>query len=357
MTISQFTTNVIACFNQQPDMLLQMLIKIQRQYSFIPQQAITQLSKKCLLTEANILGVIGFYSFLHTEPRGSYDLRISNNITDQMLGSLELTALLCDKLAVQAGTPRKDNRVSVDFTSCTGMGDQGPAMLVNGQPVIGLNTKRIEKICQLIELNTPVKQWPTDFFKVKNNIQRTGILLADQSENGAALQSLLKQGAQKLLQQIESSNLRGRGGGGFKTGFKWRLCQQAIAEQRYVVCNADEGEPGTFKDRVLLSTQPDKVIEGMTLCAGIISAGIINPEIISAGIFNENITNTKLISDNTHQSTSGLIYLRGEYRYLHESLEQVLQKRRDAGLLGDNILGIKGFDFDIEIHLGAGAYI
>jgi len=93
------------------------------------------------------------------------------------------------------------------------------------------------------------------------------------------------------------------------------------------VCNADEGEPGTFKDRVLLSTDAHSVIEGMTICAAVIGA------------------------------TKGLIYLRGEYLYLVDKLNEVLQKRRTEGLLGQNILGQQGFNFDIEIHLGAGAYI
>jgi len=332
MKVSQFANDIIALFNQQPDMLLQMLIKIQHQYSYIPQQAISQLSQKCLLSEANILAVIGFYSFLHKQARGQYDIRISNNITDQMLGSVKITRMLCDRLSVDLAKPRKDLRVSVDLTSCIGMSDQGPAMLVNGQPVVGLTQQRIETITQLIDSKTPVEQWPSEFFLIKDNIQRKDILLKDRSNNGAAVRALLKQGTEKLLQQIEGSNLRGRGGGGFKTSLKWRLCQQTIAKQHYVICNADEGEPGTFKDRVLLSTQPDKVIEGMTLCAGI-------------------------ISDLTTSSTCGLIYLRGEYQYLHESLERVLQKRRDAGLLGKSILGKQGFDFDIKIHLGAGAYI
>ena len=116
-----------------------------------------------------------------------------------------------------------------------------------------------------------------------------------------------------------------RGGAGFRTGMKWRFCKQAEANQRYVVCNADEGEPGTFKDRILLNSFADGVFEGMTLCAGIVGA------------------------------SKGYLYLRGEYRYLRESLEKVLQQRRQAGLLGDNITGRTDFNFDIVIHLGAGA--
>ncbi len=113
----------------------------------------------------------------------------------------------------------------------------------------------------------------------------------------------------------------------FPTGLKWEACRNAPGSEHYVVCNADEGEPGTFKDRVLLTIHADLVFEGMTLCALAIGA------------------------------RHGFLYLRGEYRYLLEPLQAVLQRRREANLLGSNILGQPGFDFDIAIHLGAGAYI
>jgi [NiFe] hydrogenase diaphorase moiety large subunit len=141
------------------------------------------------------------------------------------------------------------------------------------------------------------------------------------------LQVLLQRGADPVLDTIDRSEIRGRGGAGFKTASKWRFCRQAPAQQRYVVCNADEGEPGTFKDRILLNSYADEIFEGMTLCAGVIGA------------------------------SEGYLYLRGEYLYLLDALEAVLARRRQARLLGPNILGRPGFDFDIHIHVGAGAYI
>ena len=120
---------------------------------------------------------------------------------------------------------------------------------------------------------------------------------------------------------------RGRGGAGFATARKWQACRDAAGERRVVVCNADEGEPGTFKDRVLLTRMADAVFEGMTLAAWAVGAD------------------------------QGFLYLRGEYRYLLAPLQAVLEARRSAGLLGHRIRGIDGFDFDIEIHLGAGAYV
>jgi [NiFe] hydrogenase diaphorase moiety large subunit len=121
--------------------------------------------------------------------------------------------------------------------------------------------------------------------------------------------------------------LRGRGGAGFSTGRKWRACLAASGADKVVVCNADEGEPGTFKDRVLLSRCAQAVFEGMTLAAWATGA------------------------------RQGLLYLRGEYRYLLPHLHEVLAARRGLGLLGRDILGAAGFDFDIDIHLGAGAYV
>ena len=326
MSIDDYISSITASANRPGD-LLQHLYEIQYRYSCIPGEAINLLADKLHLTEAHIQGVIGFYSFLHSMPRGRYDVLFSDSITDHMLGSRELMARLCDKLGVSAGSPRRDGCVTVAATSCTGMCDQGPAMLVNGWTVTRLDESRIDSIAELIESGTAVEQWPAEFFQVEDNIHRKDILLADGAADGDALRSLIDRGADVLLDQIEASGLRGRGGAGFKTGLKWRFCRQAEADQYYVVCNADEGEPGTFKDRVLLNAYAGRVFEGMTLCAGIIGAD------------------------------KGYLYLRGEYRYLREPLERVLQQRREAGLLGNNILGKAGFDFDIEIHMGAGAYI
>jgi len=331
MTQDEIIQSLIAPAGAERSQLLQTLVRIQQRLSYIPGQAITQLATRLQLPESEIRGVIGFYSFLHEQARGDYDILLSDNITDHMLGSRQLLQQLCHTLGVEAGVPRADGRVTVDTTSCTGICDQGPALLVNGQVVSQLSDSRIEYICRLIEAGTEVSEWPAEFFQVEDNIRRRDLLLSDEtataSPDGSALRALLEQGGDAMLDTIEKAGLRGRGGAGFRTAMKWRFCRQAEADNRYVVCNADEGEPGTFKDRVLLNSYADSVFEGMTLCAGVIGA------------------------------RRGYLYLRGEYRYLLEPLEQVLQQRRDNGLLGQRILGKNGFDFDIEIHLGAGAYI
>jgi len=130
-----------------------------------------------------------------------------------------------------------------------------------------------------------------------------------------------------VIAEISASGLKGRGGAGFPTSVKWNLAAAARSDKKYVICNADEGEPGTFKDRVILSEFPDLVLEGMTIAAYAIGAA------------------------------EGIIYLRAEYSYLRELLEATLAKREQDGFLGNDILGKDGFSFKIVIRMGAGAYI
>jgi len=131
----------------------------------------------------------------------------------------------------------------------------------------------------------------------------------------------------QIIETVTASNLKGRGGAGFPTGAKWKFCSKAKGVQKYVICNADEGEPGTFKDRVILTEFPDLVFAGMTIAARAVGA------------------------------TRGILYLRGEYTYLCDGLEAALQGRRDRGLLGERVLGHEDFAFDIEIRMGSGAYV
>lgn len=312
---------------QDPFNLLQILIGIQQTHHHIPEQDIQHLAESLGLSRTFILGVIEFYSFLHRSPRGDYEILFSDNITDQMQGSRLLAERLAGRLSVRIGETRDDQRVSIDYTSCTGMSDQGPAALVNGQTVIGLTPKRIDQIAALVEQSVPLAEWPADLFRVHDRIERRDLVLSADYTPGAALRRHQAEGTDAILDQLTKGGLRGCGGAGFNTAQKWRLCAATEAAEHYVVCNADEGEPGTFKDRYLLQAEADRLCEGMTLCAAVIGA------------------------------RQGFIYLRGEYRYLLEPLQKSLQQRREEGLLGRSILGQAGFDFDIHIHLGAGAYI
>ncbi len=322
-----FVADSLARRGRDSEHLLQHLIALQHQFGFVPESAIDNLSAELGVTRTQTRAAVAFYAFLHERYRGDYDILFSDNITDRMLGNQPLMRRLCHRLAVEPGLTRADGRVTVGLTSCTGMCDQGPAMLVNGTAVTRLDDRRIDLLAGLVETRQPVERWPAELFRVEDNIHRAGLLLSDPCSEGAGLAALLDKGREVALLEVERSGLRGRGGAGFTTALKWKFCREARGSERFVVCNADEGEPGTFKDRVLLSSYADLVFEGMTICAGVVGA------------------------------RRGFLYLRGEYRYLLEHVESVLARRRSQGLLGQKILGQPGFDFDIEVHLGAGAYI
>ncbi len=131
----------------------------------------------------------------------------------------------------------------------------------------------------------------------------------------------------EVIRDVKTARLRGRGGAGFPTGMKWDFTRGASGDRKYVICNADEGEPGTFKDRVILTERPELLIEGMTIAGYAIGA------------------------------QEGIIYLRAEYAYLRPFLEDMLQKARNMNMLGTDVMGKTGFDYDIRIQMGAGAYV
>ena len=153
-----------------------------------------------------------------------------------------------------------------------------------------------------------------------------GLITFKTIDANAALELALAKSRAEIIAEVSASKLKGRGGAGFPTGVKWNLAAAAKGDAKYVVCNADEGEPGTFKDRVILAEVPELVFVGMTI--GGIAIG----------------------------ATKGIVYLRGEYTYLRAGLEAVLERRRRDGLLGATVLG-KAVAFDIEIRMGSGAYV
>jgi [NiFe] hydrogenase diaphorase moiety large subunit len=319
---------VLARYGADPHALVQILRELQHLQGWLTRDNLYQLATALGLTLAQVEGVAGFYRFFHTRPVGAYRVLFSDNVTDRMLGSQALMTDLCRRLGVAPGQLGDDALFSVDQTSCTGLCDQGPALLINYQWVVTrLDAERVARLAELIRARVPVAQWPAQWFEVRDNVRRADVLLGAPSEPGAALAAALARGPTAMLADIKRSRLRGRGGAGFATGLKWELCRQAPGVEHVVVCNADEGEPGTFKDRVLLSRHAAAVFEGMTIAAHVIGA------------------------------RRGLLYLRGEYRYLLEPLLALLQVRRDSHLLGTSIAGQQGFNFDIAIHVGAGAYV
>jgi len=316
-----------------PTHTLQVLRETQERLGWLPEAALARVAASLGVSIATVRGVVAFYSFLYAEPMGEYRVLFSDNVTDRMRGSEDRLREVCQKLWVEPGKVSEDGLVSVDRTSSIGMCDHAPSLLVNGRPVGDVDARRAEEICDLILARTPLDQWPREFFAVEDLVRRSDVLLDDPLRPGEAVRSALERaetagsGPQAVLDEIKSARLLGRGGAGFTTGVKWESCGRQPVTPRVVVCNADEGEPGTFKDRLLLGRRADLVLEGMTVAAYAIGA------------------------------TQGFIYLRGEYRHLLDHLLATIERRRRDGLLGSSICGRAGFDFEVRIHVGAGSYV
>jgi [NiFe] hydrogenase diaphorase moiety large subunit len=328
---ADLVARILAAHGCRRDRLVQILREVQEHTHWLPRDVLARIAAGVGLTPAIVEGVSSFYRFLHLQPVGQLHLLFSDNVTDRQAGCHELAAELCRRLGAKPGEVSADGLVSVGFTSCTGLPDQGPALLVNHHRVLTrMDFERIRQLADLVRARVPLAEWPADWQRVDDNVQRADVLLGSAPLQGAALRATLARGSLPTLGEIVASGLRGRGGAGFATGDKWTRARNAPLPPggtRFVVCNADEGEPGTFKDRVLLMRRAHTLVEGMTVAARLLGG------------------------------RAGFIYLRGEYRFMLEALQAVLARRRAAGLLGGRILGVAGFDFDIDIHLGAGAYV
>ncbi len=308
--------------------MLDIVLAIQHRFGQVDDVAVQAIAHGLAIHAVEVEDMVSFYAFFDRQPRGRFRIRLSRTAISLMQGAAEVARAFEASLGLSVGCTSPDGAFTLEWTSDLGMSDQEPSALVNGQVLTALTPADVPAIVASLRAGGPVAgqpAWPQA--QVRSSLVQPGPLLSASREIGAGTRAALARSPEQVIEEIGASRLRGRGGAGFPTGMKWRLCRKAIGEQHHVVCNADEGEPGTFKDRVLLSEYPDLVFDGMTVAAYAIGA------------------------------RHGLVYLRGEYSYMWDDLQSVLAKRRSLGLLGARICGREGFDFDIRIQLGAGAYI
>ena len=311
---------------RQRSSLMAILQEVQRRHARISEYAMQVIADLLEIHPVEVYSVVSFYSFLGEQPQGQFVIRLCRTITCDMAGKSQIARQLENDLGIRFGETTSDGKFSLHWANCLGMCDQGPAMLINNQIYTGLTPEKVHGV--LAQLPTVVSRpFVAGGGASMTSPTRTGALTFSDIRLGSGLDAALAKRPREVLTQIGRSGLRGRGGAGFPTSLKWSMAAEVDAENKYVVCNADEGEPGTFKDRVILSDFADLIFEGMTIGARVIGA------------------------------RHGIIYLRAEYTYLRPHLEAVLQRRREENLLGKNIRGVEGFDFDIDIHMGAGAYV
>jgi [NiFe] hydrogenase diaphorase moiety large subunit len=306
--------------------LIPVLEEVQRQYNYISEYVMQVVADILDIHPVEVYGVVSFYSFLGHNPKGRFIIRLCQTISCDMQGKERVARQLENDLGIQFGETTPDGNFTLEWANCLGMCDQGPAMLVNDRIYTQVTPETVHDILE--ECRSSFGVYASSEQKVLNikHADTKGMTFT-KVDGKAGLEKAVKLDPAQVIAEVGKSGLKGRGGAGFPTSTKWQLAADIHDPLKYVVCNADEGEPGTFKDRTILTHFPDRVFEGMTIASHAITA------------------------------SRGIVYLRGEYAYLHALLEERLEQRRKAGLLGKNILGKTGFDFDIEIRMGAGAYV
>ncbi|MBN2171349.1 MAG: NAD(P)H-dependent oxidoreductase subunit E [Candidatus Krumholzibacteriota bacterium] len=326
-----------ACGNDRMRMM-DIVRAVQEKFGCVDSQAMSLIAKEVSVHRVEVESVVSFYAFLSSQPKGKVVIRLCDDIIDEMKGGRKVAEALKDKLGIDFGETTADGRISLEHTPCIGMCDQAPAALINDEVVTYLSADSARDIIDKLQSHMDPKKLVSrlgdgnnahDLVRsmVHNSIRKEGPVIFGTMAPGDGLRKALAMSPQEVIRDVKTSRLRGRGGAGFPTGMKWEFTRGAPGDDRFVICNADEGEPGTFKDRVILTERSDLMFEGMTIAGYAIGAD------------------------------TGIIYLRAEYAYLRAFLEHALAERRKAGLLGKNILGKHGFDFDIRIQMGAGAYI
>ena len=324
--------SILETFGSDRSRLMDIALTVQRQFGHVGDDAIQAIARGIGVHPVEVEEMVSFYAFLDREKRGLNRIRLSKSPISFMKGAREVATVFETALGVSLGETSKDGAFTLEWTRDIGMADQEPSALVNGAVLILLTPEDVPQIVAALRQAAGVGEPPSERAvlpktSIRSSLVRPGPLLSGPYVPGAGIKAALALTPENVIEEISGAKLRGRGGAGFPTDLKWRLTRKASGSEHYVLCNADEGEPGTFKDRMLLCEFPDLVFDGMTIAGYALGA------------------------------KQGIVYLRGEYSWLWDRLQDVLKARRDLGLLGADICGHAEFDFDIRIQLGAGAYI
>ncbi|MBN1578424.1 MAG: NAD(P)H-dependent oxidoreductase subunit E [Chitinispirillaceae bacterium] len=330
---------IIDQYRADPTRLMDILLDIQSAKGRIGRTAIDLIAKKCKISVVDVEQTVSFYHFFSTEPRGRYTVYLNNSVVAKMMGSEKIARAFEKEAGCTFGSVSSDGLIGLFETSCIGMNDQEPSAIINNVVFPNLTVHSVKKIIEGMRKGKKVSELQTVkpgdgnngskllTTAISNNIRKKGPVIFSEYKQGEVVKALTTLTPQVIIYTMKKSGLRGRGGAGFPVGLKWELCRKSAGDKKYIFCNADEGEPGTFKDRVILTERPQLLFEGMA------AAGF------AVG------------------SDQGILYLRFEYYYLKEYLEAILDDMRKKKLLGKNIAGRSGFNFTIRIQFGAGAYI
>jgi len=332
--------NITEKYQNDHTRLMDILIDVQEELGYIPEEAKNIMAKELGISSVDIEQTMSFYHFLSDKPVGKYTIHLNNSVTAEMAGRKDVVEEFENETGTKFNSVSEDGLIGLFDTACIGMSDQEPAALINGMVFPHLTPNKVKILINDMKAGKPVEEMITGNFgdgnnsrddvksTVNNNIRKTGPVLDPSYEAGQILKEKVSgMQPEEVIGLIKASNIRGRGGAGFPTGLKWDFCRKAAGDKKYIFCNADEGEPGTFKDRVIMTERPKLLLEGMAIAGYAVGAD------------------------------EGIIYIRHEYKYMKTFLENQIKEAEKENIIGENAGGISGFNFNVRIQFGAGAYV
>jgi NADH-quinone oxidoreductase subunit F len=334
--------------------VLHALYLVQDQQGYISNNAVRHVAQVIGCTTAEVEDVVSYYVMFHRGPVGKYVLQVCTTLSCALAGAERVIEELQSKLGIKVGETDPTGMFTIQQMECLGACDRAPVMMVNNdhwhehlepEQVSGLvdriRTDGIKALndCHLCErrisegakTTTPAKAKALPGYEpvlTKFAFTPGGAELDHyiKNQNGyEGLKKALTLTPEAVIEDVKKSGLRGRGGAGFPTGLKWQFVDKKSPKPKYIVCNADESEPGTFKDHLLMERNPHMLVEGCVI--GCYAIG----------------------------SKAAYIYIRGEFQHLFPTMQKAIDDARRAGFVGKNIQG-SGFDCEVYLHRGAGAY-
>jgi NADH-quinone oxidoreductase subunit F len=341
---------------RQRSAVLPALYIIQRAFGYCPVEAQNELAEMLGLTPAEVGAVVGFYNMFHEEPKGEYHVEVCTNVPCMLRGANQCMHHLEEKLGIHHGEKTPDGKFALDHMECLGACGNAPMVAVTDQKTGAIRyfeemhtEADVDKFLTVLKngygfvslerwtpaadpegTGQPAGPWTVGGMETRYLTGRIGkpnshTIESYMADGGyeTARRVLTEMQPAQVVEQVKASGLRGRGGAGFPTGTKWGFL--APAKPRYLVVNADESEPGTFKDRMIMEYDPHQLIEGIILSAFAIEA------------------------------EQAFIYIRGEYYFAYTRLVGAIKEAVEKGFLGKGIFGTDK-NLNIVVHRGAGAY-
>jgi len=314
-------------YPQQASVMMPALDLVQRaNNNYLPQEEIRRVASLLHTTESKAYGVATYYTMFHTQPVGKYQLQVDTNIPGFLAGAYEILKHLKTTLKIDVGETTEDGLFTLASVEDLGSCGTCPVIQVNDTFYENMTIAKVDDLIASLKRGVMPEPEPSSYFysdcqillKNRGNGTTTHLEAYKKSGGYAALTKALTMQPAEVVAEVKASLLRGRGGAGFPTGVKWSFLPKDDSRPVYLICNADEGEPGTFKDRQIMEYDPHLLIEGLAISAYAIG------------------------------SEKSFIYIRGEFRWIADILEAAIEEAKAAGYL-DHL--------DIVVHRGAGSYV